>query len=186
MKLTVPSTTVKCRFLKTLPIGTIYRDPRNNHVYEVQERKVGNCYSKIAVPHFGGDEPIELDVPDTLMKVENPERANIMSLMKQKLAHLEAINAQLMSKLDLKSRFDQIQELMDGRKYHVTPDDGYLVDSGLIFHLRKKDCKEGECLKSSLDSLYEMAWKDTSSLMKVMERQQRLQQKLLSCLSKSH
>jgi hypothetical protein len=25
---------------------------------------------------------------------------------------------------------------MDGRKYHVTEDDGYLVDSGLIFHLR--------------------------------------------------
>lgn len=185
MKLTVPSTTVKCRFLKTLAIGTIYKDPRNNYVYEVQERKVGSCYSKIAVPHFGGDEPIELDVPDTLMKAENPECANIMSLMKQKIAHLEALNAQLMSKLDLKSRFDQIQELMDDRKYHVTPD-GYLVDSGLIFHLRKKVCKEGECLKSSLDGLYESAWKDTSSLMKVMERQQRLQQKLLSCLSKSH
>lgn len=185
MKLTVPSTTVKCRFLKTLAIGTIYKDPRNNYVYEIQERKVGSRYSKTAVPHFG-DEPIELDVPDTLMKAENPERANIMSLMKQKIVHLEALNAQLMSKLDLKSRFDQIQELMDGRRYHVTPDDGYLVDSGLIFHLRKKDCKEGECLKSSLDGLYERAWKDTSSLMKVMERQQRLQQKLLSCLSKSH
>ena len=94
MKLTVPSTTVKCRFLKTLAIGTIYKDPRNNYVYEVQERKAGSCYSKIAVPHFGRDEPIELDVPDTLMKAENPERANVMSLMKQNIAHLEALNAQ--------------------------------------------------------------------------------------------
>jgi hypothetical protein len=182
MKITIPSTTVKCRFLKTLPLGTIFKDPRNNHVYEVQEKKIGNCYSKIAVPHFGEDEPIELDVPAALMKVENPERANVMVRMKQKLAHLETVNGQLMNKLGLKSRFDQIQELMEGRKYHIEEEDGYLIDSGVIFHLRKKDCKDGECLKTSLDNFCDKAWNDTSSFMKVMDRQQRLQQKLLSCL----
>ncbi len=120
MKLTVPSSTVKCKFLKTLSLGTVYKDPRNNKVYQVQERKIGNSYSRIAVPYFGSDEPLELSVPDKLMKAENPERANIMSVMKQKLCQLEKLNSQLMCKLDLKARFDQIQELLDGEKYHET------------------------------------------------------------------
>jgi hypothetical protein len=39
MTLTVPSTTVKAHFLKTLPLSTVYKDPRNNHIYEVQEKQ---------------------------------------------------------------------------------------------------------------------------------------------------
>ena len=36
----IPSTTVKSRFLKTLPVGTIYKDPRNNHIYIIEEKKI--------------------------------------------------------------------------------------------------------------------------------------------------
>ncbi len=61
MTLTAPSTTVKAHFLRPLPIGTVYRDPRNNHLYEVKEKRVGKAYSKIGVPYFGTTEPVELE-----------------------------------------------------------------------------------------------------------------------------
>ena len=41
----IPSTTVKSRFLKTLPVGTIYKDPRNNHIYIIEEKKINECLS---------------------------------------------------------------------------------------------------------------------------------------------
>jgi hypothetical protein len=98
MTLAVPSTTVKAHFLQTLPLQTVYKDPRNNHVYEVQEKQVDKAYSKIAVPYFRTSEPIELnDISDKHLKLENPNRANIMLKMKQKLNRLEALNAQLMA-----------------------------------------------------------------------------------------
>jgi len=49
MKLTIPSTTVKCRFLKTLPVGTIYKDPRNGHSYIIEEM---NAYQRQACHFF--------------------------------------------------------------------------------------------------------------------------------------
>ena len=49
MKLTIPLTTVKSRFLKTLPVGTIYKDPRNGHSYIIEEKKINECLSKTGV-----------------------------------------------------------------------------------------------------------------------------------------
>ena len=51
----IPSTTVKSRFLKTLPVGTIYKDPRNNHVYIIEEKKINECLSKIGTPYLGSE-----------------------------------------------------------------------------------------------------------------------------------
>ena len=102
MKLTIPSTTVKSRFLKTLPVGTIYKDPRNGHPYIIEEKKINECLSKTGVPYIGSDAPIEIQVPDKYMKLDNPKRANIMALMKDKLNQLESLNRELMCKLDVK------------------------------------------------------------------------------------
>ena len=44
------------------------------------------------------------------MKLDNPKRANIMALMKDKLNQLESLNRELMCKLDVKSRYQQIKE----------------------------------------------------------------------------
>jgi hypothetical protein len=86
MKLTIP---IKSRFLKTLPVGTIYKDPRNGHSYIIEEKKINECLSKIVVPYIG---PIEIQVPDKYMKLNNSKRANIMALMKDKLNQLESLN----------------------------------------------------------------------------------------------
>ena len=97
MKLSIPSTSFKARFLKTLPIGTVYKDPRNGHSYSVEERKQGQSFSKIGVPYIGSVEPIIVEVADTLLKQLNPQRTNIMTSMKAKIAQLEAENEQLNS-----------------------------------------------------------------------------------------
>ena len=120
MKLTVPSTTIKSHFLKSLPLNTVFKDPCNSHIYEIQEKKFGTSFSKIAVPYFGTKEFIELQVPIKCMKMENPERANIMLKMKERMLQLETLNTQLMAKLNTKSCLEQINELLKGYKYYET------------------------------------------------------------------
>jgi hypothetical protein len=47
---------------------------------------VGKAYSKTGVPYFGAAIPIELqDVDEKHLKLENPNRGNIMVTMKKKL-----------------------------------------------------------------------------------------------------
>ena len=60
------------------------------------------------------------------MKLDNPKRANIMALMKDKLNQLESLNRELMRKLDVKSRYQQIKEFevfticnLIGRDYNL-------------------------------------------------------------------
>jgi hypothetical protein len=60
MKLTIPSTTIKSRFLKTLPVGTIYKDPRNGDSYIIEEKKINECLSKTGVPYIDSDAPIRM------------------------------------------------------------------------------------------------------------------------------
>jgi hypothetical protein len=185
MKLTVPSTSVKSRFLKTLPIDEIFRDLRNNHLYQVKEKRNGTCYSRFAVPYFGSEEQqTELSVPEKHMKAENLVRTNIMSVMKQRLCFAESLNSQLMSKMGLKDGLEQIKETLGCEDYYETADDAYLIEHGVIFHMRKKDCKSGEESKPSLREFSSKAWADSSMLSKVIDKQQRIQSKLLSHLSK--
>lgn len=104
MSLHIPSTNVKSKFLKSLPIGTVYRDPRNNYAYEIIEKKVNSTLTKTAVPYNHGNvQPIEIQVPDIHLKLENPPRANILFFMKQRLAELEDINGKLIEKRDKSS-----------------------------------------------------------------------------------
>ena len=53
MKLTIPSTTIKAKFLKTLPINTIYQDSRNEYAYQVVGKECGGSLTKMAVPYIG-------------------------------------------------------------------------------------------------------------------------------------
>ncbi len=74
------------------------------------------------------------------MKLDNPKRANIMALMKDKLNQLESLNRELMCKLDVKSRYQQIKELMGERKYFETERDIFCV--GDEYQMRITDSKE--------------------------------------------
>lgn len=183
MKLTIPSTTVKSRFLKTLPVGTIYKDPRNGHSYIIEEKKINECLSKTGVPYIGSDAPIEIQVPDKYMKLDNPKRANIMALMKDKLNQLESLNRELMCKLDVKSRYQQIKELMGDRKYFETERDIFCVgDECVVYQMRITDSKEEA--HQLLEKYMRCVWKDPQLIARLMEKQEKIQNKLLQMLSK--
>ncbi|KAI8621613.1 hypothetical protein BC830DRAFT_1058004 [Chytriomyces sp. MP71] len=99
MKYTVPSTSVRNQLLQTLPIGTVYVDPRNSHKYEIQERKINTTFSKVGVAHFGPKEAITVTSPESIIKMENPMHANINQTMKEKIAQMEQSIVQLRSEL---------------------------------------------------------------------------------------
>jgi hypothetical protein len=64
----VPSCTIKARFLKSLPVGTVFQDPNNRFNYEIIEKKINKTLTKVAKPHFEGKIPIEIDVPAHLVR----------------------------------------------------------------------------------------------------------------------
>jgi len=177
-----PSTTVKSRFLKTLPVGTIYKDPRNNHVYIIEEKKVNECLSKIGTPYLGSEPCIEIQVPDKYMKLDNPKRANVLSLMKEKLNQLESLNKDLLTKLDVKSRYQQIKQLMGERKFYETERDIYCVgDECIVYQMRITESKEEAY--QLLERYIQCVWKDPSMLARLMEKQVKIQSKLLHLLT---
>jgi hypothetical protein len=138
---------------------------------------------KIGVPYFGTTEPVELeDIQDKYLKAENPNRANIMATMKQKMSRLEALNSQLLSKLDVKSRYDKILEYLGKDKYFLTDSDLFLAEDGIVFHLRLRDIQGDP--KDCMSKYCAEIWSSSSSLARQMERQVKLQQKLLALLSK--
>ena len=62
MSLKIPATSIRTKFLKSLPLGTCYLDSKTKYVYEVIEKKLNNNFVKSAVPYLGKDkEPIELE-----------------------------------------------------------------------------------------------------------------------------
>ncbi len=62
--------------------------PQNGYSYIIEEKKINECLSKTGMPYISSDAPIEIQVPDKYMKLDNPKRANIMTLMKDKLNQL--------------------------------------------------------------------------------------------------
>jgi len=51
--------------------------------------------------------------PIALLKMVNPQRHNIMSGMKEKISSLEAINAQLTSRLKDRDKYSQIKDILE-------------------------------------------------------------------------
>jgi hypothetical protein len=41
------------KVLKSLPISTVFQDPRNNYSYQIIERDNNSTFSKAAVPYLG-------------------------------------------------------------------------------------------------------------------------------------
>ena len=181
MAITIPSTTVKSRFLKTLAVGTVYRDPRNGNVYIIQEKKVNDCLSKVGGAYFGNQEAIDIVVPDKYMKMEGIKRANIMTVMKEKVDALEKLNQDLMSKLSVKSRLEQIKELMGDRDCFNSERDVYCIADGLVYQMRIRGGDKQEAVEL-LNEYKQMVWKDKDMLDKLMKRQDRMQTKLLELL----
>ena len=60
--LNLPSTTVRSKYLRALPINTVYLDPKNGHKYQVIERRVGSVLLKAALNYLDKEiEAIQLE-----------------------------------------------------------------------------------------------------------------------------
>jgi hypothetical protein len=77
---TIPATSLRSKYLKSLPINTIYLD-KNGHKYQVQEKRINQTLTKVGVNYFGEEEAIQL--PDDLdpkhLKTQNTNRISIMT-----------------------------------------------------------------------------------------------------------
>ena len=133
----IPSTTVKSKYLKSLPISIVFRDPRNGYSYQIIERDINSTLSKTAVPYLGKNEPITIDVPDKYLKLENPKRANIMALMKQRIAELEQMNKQL-AKAKHKSTYHKIKKALGDNRHFETDSKIFIIAHGVVYPLKKK------------------------------------------------
>ena len=143
---------------------------------------MNECLSKIGTRYLGSDPCIEIQVPEKYMKLDNPKRANVLSLMKDKLNQLESLNKELLTKLDVKSRYQQIKQLMGERKYYETERDIFCVgDECIVYQMRITESKEEAY--QLLERYIQCVWKDPSMLARLMEKQVKIQSKLLYLLT---
>jgi hypothetical protein len=120
------------------------------------------CYDDIS----GSDAPIKIQVPEKYMKLDDPKRANIMALVKDKLNQLESLNRELMCKLDVKSRYQQIKELMVERE---TERDIFCVgDECVVYQMRITDSTEEA--HQLLEKYMRCVWKEPQLIARLMEK----------------
>ncbi len=88
-----------------------------------------------------------------------------------------------MCKLDVKSRHQQNKELMGECKYVETERDIFCVgDECVIYQMRITDSKEEA--HQLLEKYMQCMWKDLQLTARLMEKQEKIQTKLLQMLSK--
>lgn len=178
----LPSTSLRTKYIRSLPIGCLFIDPRTNLVYKVIEKRLSsNSYAKVAVNHVnahaGDPEPIKLeDVPESMFKCENLNKANINKSMKNKILTLEERLKKLMS-YQSKSLYRRIKELLDDNFYE-TDNTIYILHSGLVLPFKRDYYPTLRDAKDNLDQMVHRLFKDTKMLPKVMEKQHSVQEKL--------
>ena len=80
----IPSCSLRSKYIKTIPIGSLIEDPKNHNIYKVVEKRLPNSSSfvKVAVNHINQspDDPIPIkleNVPEECFKCDNVKKANI-------------------------------------------------------------------------------------------------------------
>jgi hypothetical protein len=119
--LNLPSTTVKSKYLKCLPIQTTYQDPLNGYFYKVIEKECNSSLIKAAVPSFDGTKAITIDVPEKFLKLQNTTRPNINALMKQRVNELEA-EIKCLKSNKFKCTTTSIKEQLGNKCYYESDD----------------------------------------------------------------
>jgi hypothetical protein len=75
--LVIPSS-LRSKYIRTIPIGTVVKDPVNGHSYIIEVNKLNkNSLVKVATLYIGNEDPIELTVDEQHLKLMNPKRANV-------------------------------------------------------------------------------------------------------------
>jgi hypothetical protein len=175
--LNLPSSSLRSKYIKNIPTGTIYLDPRNHHIYQVVEKRLNNSLLKVATNYVGNEEPIVLeDVPDSMFKLENPLKANPSKLLKSKILSLEE-KCQSIMRHQHKSLYRRIKEII-GDSCYETNDTIYLLHSGLVLPFKRKHYPTCDNAKANLEVMVHRIFTDTKMLPKVMDKQQSLQEKL--------
>jgi hypothetical protein len=183
MTLNIPSTSLRSKYLKTLPVGTVYKDPKSGYNYKVTEKKLNNTLIKVAVAYLGSDiEPISLqDVTEEYLKIEHPQKANIMKLMKNRLIALQKENKVLLEQQQ-KSLYQRIKDHLNEQNYYETKDVFYCLHSGMVLPLKKKLYPSIEEAMAILDESVDKIFKDSKVLLKTMSKQHSIQTKLFQLL----
>lgn len=178
MTLSIPSTTLRAKYIRTLPINSVYKDPKNDQNYIVVERKLNNSFSKTAEPYF--EDKIEAmvleNIPEDMMKIDNPIKANPNKILKSRIQSLED-KCRVLLQNQCKSLYHRIKELLDDN-YHETSDCFYLLHSGLVLPFKKVHYPTIADAKRAVDKKVRAIFSDIEILPKVMEKQHKLQQKL--------
>ena len=178
MPITIPATSLRSKYLKSLPVNTVYLD-NNGHKYQVQEKRINQTLTKVGVNYFGDEQPIEL--PDDLdpkhLKQQNTNRISIMTIMKERLTQMENLNKELLKKLDVKSKMKQIQE-MAGNGYIENEKYIFKVQHGIVFAVRKK----GDNNIDLLDLYIKKTWMNPEELHHLITNQPKLQDVILQLL----
>jgi len=181
--LIIPSSTLRSRYIRTIPIGTVVKDPVNGHSYLIEEKKLNNnSLVKVATAYIGNEPPIELTVDEQHLKIINPKRANVNMILKNRVAELEEKVSILNSQLKTRSKYEQIKHLMNGDEYYEDEKYLYLVKDGIIWPIKNNGSFEHT--KGELDEYVKTAWKSPQLLHSLILGQKRLQPKLLDSLSK--
>jgi hypothetical protein len=175
--LNLPSSSLRSKYIKNLPTGTIYLNPRNNHIYQAVEKRLNNSLLKVASNYVGNEELIVLDdVPDSMYKLENPMKANPLKLLKSKILCLEE-KCQSIMRHQHKSLYRRIKEII-GDSCFETKDTIYLLHLGLVLPFRRKHYPTCDNAKANLQMMVHRIFTDTKMLPKVMDKQQSSQEKL--------
>ena len=111
MTLNIPSTSVRSKYLKRLPVVTVYKDPKSKFNYEDIEKQMNNSLVKVAVPYLSSEkQPILLDeIPAEYLKLDSVPKANILKSIKIRLMELEETNKQFVLNQD-KTLYQRIMD----------------------------------------------------------------------------
>ena len=111
MTLNIPSTSVRSKYLKRLPVVTVYKDPKSKFNYEDIEKQMNNSLVKVAVPYLSSEkQPILLDeIPAEYLKLDSVPKANILKSNKIRLMELEETNKQFVLNQD-KTLYQRIMD----------------------------------------------------------------------------
>ena len=177
MPLHLPSCSIRSSYIKKLPIGTLFTDPKNKYAYEVVEKQVGSSLIKCAVNYLGNEQPIQLEnVPSEMFKIENPSKANPSKLLKNKINSLEDKCRSLIQN-QYKSLYHRMKEILDD-DCHVTEDTYYLLHSGLVLPFKRRHYSSLNDARENVDDMVHRIFQDSAVLPKVLEKQHKLQSKL--------
>jgi hypothetical protein len=114
--------------------------------------------------------------------MQNPVRANVMTIMKNRIIELEEENERLVKNRYISTFYRQIVDLMGNKTHHETEDQVYAIRDNLVFPIKKKNHSTLDEAFAALDESLKEIWKDPKILNKVIKKQPSLQSKLLEIL----